>query len=92
MAIFDFVKTPKIRRYHHDYIYYDPKKEEREERLERIRRKKEAEEKGEIYTESLKRGVFTSKLQNNKTQIEGKRIKMYITLFAVIALIYMLSR
>lgn len=92
MAIFDFVKTPKIRRYHHEYIYYDPKKEEREERMERIRRKKEAEEKGELYTEPLKKGVFTSQLRSNSVNTDGKRVKLYITILTVIVLVYMLSR
>lgn len=92
MAIFDFVKTPKIRRYHHEYIYYDPKKEEREERIKRIQRKKEAEEKGELYVDSLKPGVFKSQLKSSSTMDNGKRMKLYITILTVGALIYMLSR
>lgn len=92
MAIFDFVKTPKIRQFHYEYRYYDPKKEEREERMERIKRKREAEERGEIYTEPLKKGVFTSQLSNGKSKPTGSNVKMYITVCIIIALVYWLSR
>lgn len=92
MAIFNFLQTPKIRRFHHECIYYDPQKEARLEREERIRKKREAEEKGELYVEPLKKGVFKSQLKSSTTILQAKRLKMYITLLMIGALIYMLSR
>ena len=59
MAIFNFIKPPKIRQYHHEYIYYDPQKEEREKRIERVRRKKEAKEKGLLYADNI-RSAFSA--------------------------------
>lgn len=91
MAIFNFLKTPQIRRYHVDYVYYDPKKEERKEREERIRRKKEAEEKGELYVAPLRQGVFTSQLKHKQSS-SCNRMKLYISVVTIAILVYMLSR
>lgn len=90
MAIFNFIKQPKIRQFHHDYIYYDPKKEERENRIKRIQKKKEAQAKGELYADNL-RGAFHSQLKSNAIKRKGNNTKLYITLFIIIALIYWLK-
>lgn len=91
MAILNFLKTPKIREYHHEYIYYDPDKEAREERIKRIQRKKEAEKNNELYSPSLKQGVFTSQLKGNKIKSESKNLRIVMTLIVIAVIIYMIK-
>ncbi len=90
MAIFDFTKQPKIRQFHHDYIYYDPQKEERENRIKRIQKKKEAQAKGELYAENL-RGAFRSQLKSSALKRKSNNTKLYIMLAIIIALILWLK-
>lgn len=91
MAILNFLKTPKIREYHHEYIYYNPDKEAREERIKRVQRKKEAEKNNELYSSTLKQGVFTSQLKSNKIKSESKNLRIIMTLIVIAVIIYMIK-
>ncbi|MBO7428016.1 MAG: hypothetical protein J6U08_04825 [Paludibacteraceae bacterium] len=87
MAIFNFIKTPNIRRYHHEYIYYDPKKEEREKRIERIRQKKEAKERGLLYADNI-RSTFSAQREEREKKRKGNNIHYIVTAIVIAALIY----
>lgn len=86
MAIFNFFKTPKIRQYHHEYIYYDPAKEKREERLKRVREEIERENSGEPQP-VLRKGVFQEMRKTNKTSLQARNIKLILLVMVVAALV-----
>ncbi len=87
MAIFNFFKTPKIRQYHHEYIYYDPAKEKREERLKRVREEIENEKEGKPNP-VLRKGVFHDMRKTNKTSVEGRNIKLMLLVGVVALLVF----
>ncbi len=86
MAIFNFFKMPKVRQYHHEYIYYDPDKEEREERLKRVRQQL-ANEKSNKAQPMLRKGVFQSQRKTNTASQQSRNIRLMIFIFAVVALL-----
>ena len=88
MAIFNFTKTPNIRRYHHEYIYYDPQKEEREKRIERIRKKKEAKENGLLYADNIRSAFSAQREERNKKRKGKSNIYIIVTAIVLVALIY----
>lgn len=84
MAIFNFFKTPKVRQYHHEYIYYDPEKEAREERLKRVREELAAEKRGE--PQQLVRKGFLSEQRKTKTPNTASNIR-WMLIVAIVALL-----
>jgi hypothetical protein len=86
MAIFNFFKTPKVRQYHHEFIYYDPKKEEREERLKRVREEIECEKEGK-QQHILRKGVFQEQRTTNKASAQSRNIRLTILIVVVVALL-----
>ncbi len=90
MAIFNFTKTPNIRRYHHEYIYYDPQKEEREKRIERVRKKKEAKENGLLYADNI-RNAFSAQREERNKKRKGNNVHYIIMAIVIVALIYWLK-
>ncbi len=86
MALFQFFKTPKVRQFHHEYIYYDPKKEEREKRERRIRAELGLE-KSDDNLSLMRKGVFQEKRKNVKSSSEARQKRVLILAVAIAALI-----
>jgi len=90
MAIFDFIKAPKIRQFHHEYIYYDPQKEEREERIRRIQKKLQAKESGALYADNIK-SAYSSHREERKRKMKTNHVRYIITTIVIVALVYWLK-
>jgi len=90
MAIFDFLKAPKIRQYHHEYIYYDPQKEAREERIKRVQKKIQAKEKGGLYADNIK-SAYSSHREERNQKMKSNNVRYIITAIVIVALIYWLK-
>ncbi len=90
MAIFDFLKTPKIRQYHHEYIYYDPQKEAREERIKRVQKKIQAKEKGGLYADNIK-SAYSSHREERNRKMKSNNVRYIITAIVIVALVYWLK-
>ena len=90
MAIFDFLKTPKIRQYHHEYIYYDPQKEEREERIKRVQKKIQAKKNGTLYADNIK-SAYSSQREERSRKMKGNNVRYIITAIVIVALVYWLK-
>ena len=89
MAIFNFFKAPKVRQYHHEYIYYDPDKEEREERLKRVREQIENEKSGS-QPKVLRHGVFQEqrKTGNGTNAAQSREIKLVVMMVVAAVLLF----
>lgn len=89
MAIFNFFKAPKVRQYHHEYIYYDPDKEEREERLKRVR-EQIANEKNDSQPRMLRYGVFQEqrKTGNGSNSAKSREIKLVVMVVVAAVLLF----
>jgi len=84
-----FFKTPTIRRYDHQPIYWDPAKERREERLERAKQELGMTEEDGAYKPLIRRGTF----REQRTTIPHQRrqstiFRVLIIAFILIALVY----
>ena len=93
MAIFNFFKAPKIRQYHHEYIYYDPDKEKREERLARMRAEIAAEKEVDAKPQPLlRKGTFQEKRTYNSAANKSRNIRLALLICVVVALIMFYMR
>lgn len=87
MAIFNFFKAPKIRQYHHEFIYYDPKKEERQERQKRVRAKLGLKE-DEKYHPLIRRGTFQELRKTKTPSASSRNTRLLLMIGAVIVILY----
>ena len=86
MGIFNnFFQEPKIRQFHHDYIYYDPKKEERENRERRIRAELGLEKNSNNLT-MMRKGVFQEQRKTAKSLDESRQRRVLILAVVIGAL------
>lgn len=69
MAFFSFYNVRKPRKFNHQPIYWDPRKEKLEERTKRIRREMGLEEIDEDYKPQIK-GTFVEGTTHLKKRVE----------------------
>lgn len=80
-----FFQGPKIRQFHHDYIYYDPKKEERENRERRIRAELGLEKSSNNLT-MMRKGIFQEQRKAAKSLDESRQRRVLILAVVIGAL------
>ncbi|MBO4530107.1 MAG: hypothetical protein IK017_00080 [Paludibacteraceae bacterium] len=80
-----FFQGPKIRQFHHECIYYDPKKEERENRERRIRAELGLE-KSSNNLSMMRKGVFQEQRKAAKSLDESRRRRVIILAVVIGAL------
>ncbi len=89
MAFNFLFKTPKIRRFHYEPIFYDPEKEAHEERMKRIM--KEVNASGsEEYKPGLTRGTFRDYYKNKRRSDRYHTLRLMIIVFILLLLAYFL--
>ncbi len=86
MAIFNFFKAAKVRQFHHEYIYYDPAKEEQEKRLQRVREEIANEKEGKPQR-IVRKGFLSEQRKNNKSDAQSRNIRLMLLIVVVAALL-----
>ena len=87
MSLFgNIFKAPKIRQYHHEYIYYNPDKEEMEERRKRVREELKQEKSGAPAL--LQRGVFQKQRKTGTASARFSNMKTAFWVFLAFVLCY----
>ena len=87
-----FFKTPKPRPYRHNFIYYDPEKEERQEREERVNKELGIKDENKPFVTSIKRGSFRRMYEdgvevNNNSDFKRQKRASNIRLLIIILIL-----
>lgn len=90
MALFDIFKTPRIRRYDHKPIYWDPAKERREERLAKAKQELGMNEEDQAYKPMIRKGTFQEQRKTKSLNKQSQTLKLFLIVLVIIALVYWL--
>ncbi len=90
MALLDIFKAPKIRRFEHKPIYWDPAKEKREERLDRAKQELGMKDENSAYKPIIRKGTFQEQRKTASRERQGRVFRLLIIAFVIIALLYWL--
>lgn len=99
MALFSFYNMRKPRKFNHQPIYWDPRKEELEERKRKIRREMGLEKVDENYkpqvkgtfvegTTHLKRRMEKGETPQKRTSVNMKLVLAVVVLIALLWFLY----
>lgn len=98
MALFSFYNVRKPRKFNHQPIYWDPRKEQLEERTRKIRREMGLEKIDENYKPQIK-GTFVEGTTHLKRRVDNgetprgrtyRNMKLILALVLLIALLWFL--
>lgn len=98
MAFFSFYNVRKPRKFNHQPIYWDPRKEKLEERTQKIRREMGLEKIDENYKPQIK-GTFVEGTTHLKRKLEKgetsqgrtyKNVKLVLAVVILLALLWFL--